>query len=261
MRVIPFLETVIVADLYKRNWDDISYQLVTTNTASPRHGECTWEKPLTNNDPLDQSRVTRRRVRPRVWPCQTRVMTTLMSLHVSLPPLPPPPRCPRHPPRHGCSTLSFPTNRSVRATYIHPSLSLMLTFMIWTGKNRCSITSTRPDSQNLRPVTRWSPRFGIYTPPLCCLTTWSLIWPSSDKLDFKPDPTSPSSGLLVKKWTSVIRMQKRCVPSSLICILREWTMPRFVDYGSGIPPRPSPWRIIARLHLRRFETRKQGMVA
>ena len=41
MRVIPFLETVIVADLYKRNWDDISYQLVTTNTASPRHGECT----------------------------------------------------------------------------------------------------------------------------------------------------------------------------------------------------------------------------
>ncbi|KIJ96937.1 hypothetical protein K443DRAFT_10254 [Laccaria amethystina LaAM-08-1] len=30
-----------------------------------------------------------------------------------------------------------------------------------------------------------------------------------DLLEFKPDPTSPSSGLLVKKWTSVIRMQKK----------------------------------------------------
>ena len=41
MSIIPFWETLIGADLYKRNWDNISYQLVTTNTASPHHGECT----------------------------------------------------------------------------------------------------------------------------------------------------------------------------------------------------------------------------
>ena len=41
LRVIPFSETVIGADLYKRNWDEISYHLVTTNMASARHGECT----------------------------------------------------------------------------------------------------------------------------------------------------------------------------------------------------------------------------
>ena len=33
---------------------------------------------------------------------------------------------------------------------------------------------------------------------LCCL-----------KSDFMPDPTSPASGLLVKKWTSIIRMQRK----------------------------------------------------
>ena len=72
LRVIPFFKTVIGADLYKRNWDDISYWLVTMNMASPRHGECTWEKPLTNHDPVDRTRW-----RVRVWPCQTWVMTTL----------------------------------------------------------------------------------------------------------------------------------------------------------------------------------------
>jgi platelet-activating factor acetylhydrolase IB subunit alpha len=29
------------------------------------------------------------------------------------------------------------------------------------------------------------------------------------KSDFTPDPTSPASGLLVKKWTSIIRMQRK----------------------------------------------------
>jgi platelet-activating factor acetylhydrolase IB subunit alpha len=27
--------------------------------------------------------------------------------------------------------------------------------------------------------------------------------------DFMPDPSSPASGLLVKKWTSIIRMQRK----------------------------------------------------
>lgn len=33
--------------------------------------------------------------------------------------------------------------------------------------------------------------------------------------DFTPDPNSPASGLLVKKWTSIIRMQRKVreVPS------------------------------------------------
>jgi platelet-activating factor acetylhydrolase IB subunit alpha len=29
------------------------------------------------------------------------------------------------------------------------------------------------------------------------------------KSEFTPDPTSPASGLLVKKWTSIIRMQRK----------------------------------------------------
>lgn len=29
------------------------------------------------------------------------------------------------------------------------------------------------------------------------------------KHDFTPDSTSPTNGLLVKKWTSIIRMQRR----------------------------------------------------
>jgi len=29
------------------------------------------------------------------------------------------------------------------------------------------------------------------------------------KADFTPDPSSPASGLLVKKWTSIIRMQRK----------------------------------------------------
>jgi len=29
------------------------------------------------------------------------------------------------------------------------------------------------------------------------------------KSNFTPDPTSPASGLLVKKWTSIIRMQRK----------------------------------------------------
>ena len=35
-----------------------------------------------------------------------------------------------------------------------------------------------------------------------------LIW-CCLKSDFTPDPTSPASGLLVKKWTSIIRMQRK----------------------------------------------------
>ena len=35
-----------------------------------------------------------------------------------------------------------------------------------------------------------------------------LIW-CWLKSDFTPDPTSPASGLLVKKWTSIIRMQRK----------------------------------------------------
>jgi len=31
----------------------------------------------------------------------------------------------------------------------------------------------------------------------------------SELHDFTPDPTSPTSGLLVKRWTSIIRMQRR----------------------------------------------------
>ena len=63
MRVIPFLERVIGADLYKRNWDDISYWLVTTRHGITSSQRMHLRKPLTNHDPVDQSRVTRRRVR------------------------------------------------------------------------------------------------------------------------------------------------------------------------------------------------------
>lgn len=86
---------------------------------------------------------------------------------------------------------------------IHGVSNSIISFPL-LGIKQCWITCIMQDTR--RPLSSYVKK---------CLTWYVVVLSCrirlerTSKADFTPDPTATSSGLLVKKWTSVIRMQKK----------------------------------------------------